>query len=260
MAWSRHRAHAGGDPEQTAGDPHQETRMKTPAAIHATTSPCTGRRALPSRTQSPARWLAGGCRIAALPALLALAACGQDATPPDRAPQDLNGIARAPDPAAEPAVDPARVPVAPGAEAMLVRGGTGAGYLADAAGMALYYVEPGGAPCDEACQEVWPPVVADVPNPVAAVDLQQAAVGSVPLQQGANHVTYHGHRLYRYAGDRGAQTATGHDVQDKWGHWKLMGVDGSAGTPPAATGSTGAAPGNDRDAGRESPAPGTPTP
>jgi predicted lipoprotein with Yx(FWY)xxD motif len=144
-------------------------------------------------------------------AMLALAACGQDATPPDATPQSLEGVARAPTEDVTREVDPSRIVSAPGSEALLSRAGGDPGYLVDSAGLALYYVDGSGAPCDDACEEVWPPV----------------------LSEDANHVTYHGHRLYRYAGDRGARTATGHDVKDKWGHWMLMGIDGKPATPPA---------------------------
>jgi predicted lipoprotein with Yx(FWY)xxD motif len=163
-------------------------------------------------------------------ALLAIVACRQDATPPDASPQSIDGVARAPTEDVTREVDPSRVYAAPGSEALLSRAGGEPGYLVDSAGMALYYVDDSGAPCDQACEEVWPPVLSDQPTPVAAPDVQQPAVGSEVVEGGGNHVTYHGHRLYRYAGDRGALTATGHDVKDKWGHWRLMGVDGKPAT------------------------------
>lgn len=166
-------------------------------------------------------------------AMLALAACGQDATPPDTTPQSLEGVARAPTEDVTREVDPSRIVSAPGSEALLSRAGADPGYLVDSAGLALYYVDGSGAPCDDACEEVWPPVLSEDANPVAEAGAQQAAVGSVAVERGGNHVTYHGHRLYRYAGDRGARTATGHGVEDKWGRWMLMGIDGEPATPPA---------------------------
>jgi predicted lipoprotein with Yx(FWY)xxD motif len=166
-------------------------------------------------------------------ALVTLAACGQDATPPDADPQSLEGVARAPTEDVTREVDPSRIGAPPGSEALLSREGADPGYLVDAAGMALYCVDGSGAPCDDACEEVWPPVLSEDASPIAAPGVAQAAVGSVALERGGNHVSYHGHRLYRYAGDRGARTATGHDVQDTWGHWRLMGVDGEPATPPA---------------------------
>lgn len=164
--------------------------------------------------------------------LIALAGCGYDATPPSGGEDDIADAPRAPVEAQAPASDPSRVDSAPGMEAMLVREGGEPGYLADAAGMALYFVDESGAECDEACEQVWPPVVSAQPMPVAGPGVRQPAVASVTLESGGNHVTYRGHRLYRYAGDRGARTVTGDGVRDRWGHWRLMGIDGNAVTPP----------------------------
>lgn len=171
-------------------------------------------------------------KIAIAAAMLAMTtACGQNVTPPEESPQDVDGVSRAPAQermrAAE--VDPTRVDAAPGSEALLARSGADPGYLVDSAGMAMYYVDGSGAPCDAACEAVWPPVLSEQPNPVAAPGVQQPAVGSETVQQGGNHVTYHGNRLYRYVGDRGAGTTTGDGVQDLWGHWRLMGIDGEPG-------------------------------
>jgi len=164
-------------------------------------------------------------------ALALLAGCGYDATPPERAP----------DPAAAGAAPaaPAESTPAPAAQPLLVR--EDPGHLADASGAALYFLEGNrdGRRCDDACEQVWPPVtLASGGQPVAGPGVQQAAVGVASSQAGDGHVTYHGHPLYRYAGDRGARTTTGHDVRDEWGHWMLMGIDGSAATPSAAADAT----------------------
>lgn len=173
-------------------------------------------------------------RIAAAIALSAiLCACTQDVGPPAPAPD-------APPPYA---VDPSRVDAAPGAaEPLLMRGGGDAAYVTDAAGSALYYLEGNAdaGKCDAACQQVWPPVLSDTPRPVVAPDLQQPAVGTLQLQGGQHHVTYHGHPLYRYAGDVGATTTTGDEVDDQWGRWRLMGADGedAGGRAPAPEGAS----------------------
>ncbi|MGJ4728045.1 hypothetical protein [Luteimonas sp. SDU101] len=174
------------------------------------------------------------------PALSALAlgllvACGQDVTPPDGGATG-GEAARAPATAetAPQGVDPARIDAPPGTAATLIREGGEPGYVADASGAALYYVEGNldGSQCDQACQQVWPPVMLTRgDSPVAGPGLEQTAVGTLQTPAGDHHLTYHGHPLYRYVGDRGARTTTGHDVQDDWGHWRLAGVDGKPAQP-----------------------------
>ncbi len=169
-------------------------------------------------------------------ALASLVACGQDITPPDGG---ATGGEAARAPVGTETAPGGSEPVAPsaaaGSETLTLEGGE-TGYLADASGAALYYLEGNtdGSKCDDACQQVWPPVMlASGDAPVAGAGLQQPAVATLQTPSGAHHVTYHGKPLYRYAGDRGARTTTGHDVQDDWGHWKLAGVDGGAASPPA---------------------------
>ncbi|WP_368563846.1 hypothetical protein [Pseudoxanthomonas sp. UTMC 1351] len=61
------------------------------------------------------------------------------------------------------------------------------------------------------------------PTPVGVVALKTS-----PLSGGRHHLSYNGHPLYRYAGDRGAGRTTGHGVEDKWGNWHLMSIEGNA--------------------------------
>jgi predicted lipoprotein with Yx(FWY)xxD motif len=160
--------------------------------------------------------------------VLMLGACGYDATPPDRPPDD----------AAPPAAASVTDTPAPGAGSdMLDAAGGASGHLTDASGAALYFLSGDTDPgrCNEGCQQVWPPVMAQSATPAASPRVQQALVGTLQVGQGGHHVTYQGHPLYRYAGDRGARTTTGHGVEDEWGRWQLMGVDGSPAQPPAAS-------------------------
>lgn len=169
-------------------------------------------------------------------ALALLAGCGYDATPPGE-----------PERSAQPAA-PGTPAAAGGADAgppagpMLVREGE-PGHLADASGAALYYLEGNldGSQCDDACEQVWPPVTSEQAVPPTAEGVDRSAVATLQGRDGRRHVTYEGHPLYRYAGDRGARTTTGDDVQDEWGHWKLVTLDGTGETgstdAPAGTAS-----------------------
>src|SRR5690554_6279222 len=165
-------------------------------------------------------------------ALALLAGCGYDATPPDTQAER----------AAEPAAPATPSPTAASAsgQPLLVRQG-GPAHLADASGAALYYLEGNldGSQCDDACEQVWPPVTSEQAIPPAAEGVDRSAVATLQGRDGRRHVTYEGHPLYRYAGDRGARTTTGDDVQDEWGHWKLVTLDGGSGDAGSASAPAG---------------------
>jgi predicted lipoprotein with Yx(FWY)xxD motif len=103
-------------------------------------------------------------------------------------------------------------------------------YLIDNASNALYFLEgnQNGEKCDAACQEVWPPVTASGGRTSAGEGARAEMLKTSPLSGGRYHLSYNGHPLYRYAGDRGAGRTTGHEVEDKWGKWHLMSVEGRA--------------------------------
>ncbi|TKS54845.1 hypothetical protein E4582_08785 [Luteimonas yindakuii] len=107
--------------------------------------------------------------------------------------------------------------------------GTGPGYLTDGAGQALYVLDGnvGGDRCDAACEEAWPPVLADGATPRADPRIGSGGAGTLPRNDGTRHVTYEGQPLYRYAADAGAGRTAGDGVEDQWGRWSLVRVDGA---------------------------------
>lgn len=164
--------------------------------------------------------LAGGLLAAAA----ALSACGSDVAAP-RADDDPAATAQVPLPAVEPPggtglpqgdprVEPARLAVS----------STTPLYLVDASGAALYFLaEPAsGQACDSVCEDAWPPVLANDAEAAAGEGVDAGMVGSTRRPDGAHHVTYAGHALYRYAGDAGAGRNSGHGVSDRWGQWSLI--------------------------------------
>lgn len=139
--------------------------------------------------------------------------------------------------AGNPGVPPGAAPVTD-TTLMVASEGASQPYLADNAGSALYTLEGSDEPgaCTDACQEAWPPllVVGDA-MPTVGPQLQAGMAGTVPREDGAVQVTYNGHPLYRYAADTGAGRVAGHDVQDQWGEWYLVGPDGELLPDGAAT-------------------------
>lgn len=138
---------------------------------------------------------------------------------------------------AETELRPARTPTPPRGSGMqqgdgsdtaiLAMSGTPSSHLVDGAGSAVYVLagnEDGGK-CDAVCEEVWPPVMAHDQQPSGGAGVDSARIGTLE-REGRIHVTYGGSPLYRYAGDAGADRTTGAGVDDQWGSWSLVGLDG----------------------------------
>jgi predicted lipoprotein with Yx(FWY)xxD motif len=111
----------------------------------------------------------------------------------------------------------------------LAMSGTPSSHLVDGAGSAVYVLggNTDGSRCDQACQEVWPPVMAHDAQPVPGPGVEASRLGTLE-RDGRSHVTYGGQPLYRYAGDTAAGRTTGAGVEDQWGKWSLVGLDGQA--------------------------------
>lgn len=124
--------------------------------------------------------------------------------------------------------DPMAQPGLGDGNVVLSMSGTASSHLVDGAGSSVYVLEGNtdGARCDAACEEAWPPVLTDDARPTGAAGVEQGRIGT--LDRGdRTHVTYGGQPLYRYAGDGGANRTAGDGVQDQWGTWSLVGLDGS---------------------------------
>lgn len=121
-----------------------------------------------------------------------------------------------------------QVPAAAGnADTVLAMSGTPSSHVVDGAGSAVYLLagNADGSLCDRACEEVWPPVMAHDRSPTAGTGVEAARIGTLE-REGRLHVTYGGQPLYRYAGDMGANRTAGAGVEDQWGQWSLVGLDG----------------------------------
>jgi len=133
---------------------------------------------------------------------------------------------------------PEAAPVAPAGEpadrprALLAVSDAQPPHLTDDAGQAVYTLAGNrqGERCDAACEEAWPPVVAQDAQPAAGPGVPQGAIATMPRADGGHHATYRGEPLYRYAADQGAGRTAGDGVEDQWGRWSLVRID------PAGTG------------------------
>lgn len=107
-------------------------------------------------------------------------------------------------------------------------GGKSETILTDAKGMTLYYFTPDtttkGACVSSACMTNWPAVVfTGTGQPTAAAQLP-GTLGTLQVS-GANQVTYNGHLLYTFIGDKAPGDTTGNG---KGGVWFVATTDLSA--------------------------------
>jgi predicted lipoprotein with Yx(FWY)xxD motif len=98
------------------------------------------------------------------------------------------------------------------------------GVIVDQSGCALYLNTNDTATstaCDTACEQTWIPVTG--PAEVRGTGLDQSKVGTFQRPSGKTQVTYNGHQLYRFIGDRAPGEAKGQGID---GIWWLVGANG----------------------------------
>ena len=101
-------------------------------------------------------------------------------------------------------------------------------YLVDQSGRTLYlFVADTGSTstCSGACAGYWPPLTgtAKAGGSVAAAQLATSA-----RSDGTKQVTYAGHPLYYFAGDKSAGATAGQGIDGYGAKWWVVGVDGKA--------------------------------
>ena len=117
-------------------------------------------------------------------------------------------------------------------------------HLADAYGRALYLLEADGkgkSTCNDDCAQTWPPLRPPSGFPFAAgAAVRPHLIAIIGRRDGSPQVTYNGHPLYLYAGDRGSREASGQGLQDQWGRWYLVTPQGTKLQSRAQSDSVGA--------------------
>ncbi len=88
--------------------------------------------------------------------------------------------------------------------------------LANSQGMTLYYFDPDATDsvsCTGSCATNWPPLVS---NGAPVADGSLSGTLGVIADANGHQVTYNGHPLYTYAGDKAPGDATGDGKLGKW--------------------------------------------
>jgi predicted lipoprotein with Yx(FWY)xxD motif len=119
--------------------------------------------------------------------------------------------------------------------------------LVDANGRTLYLFQadrPDVSTLSQAGLAVWPAFTSGG-TPQATGGATAADLGTIAGPGGARQVTYHGHPLYYYVGDRQGGSTSGQGLNQFGGLWYVLSPSGSAITSappaaaPAAEGATG---------------------
>jgi predicted lipoprotein with Yx(FWY)xxD motif len=79
--------------------------------------------------------------------------------------------------------------------------------------------------CYDICAETWLPVLAKG-HPGSGIGIDVAEAATIPRRDGAKQVTYKGHPLYHYAGDKADRDANGQGLDLFGGEWHVLTKDG----------------------------------
>ncbi|MEX2106340.1 MAG: hypothetical protein WD810_05525 [Solirubrobacterales bacterium] len=97
--------------------------------------------------------------------------------------------------------------------------------LVDSKGFTLYdfHKDKGTkSACYGACAQAWPPLLTSDGEPHPSNGASAAKLGTTERDDGTMQVTYAGHPLYTYAGDKKPGEATGHDFSSFGAQWYAL--------------------------------------
>ena len=100
--------------------------------------------------------------------------------------------------------------------------------LVDAQGRTLYLFEAdkgGKSNCEGPCATAWPPLLS-TGAPRADTGASASLLGTTARGDGTTQVTYAGHPLYYYVGDKAPGDTTGQDIDQFGAKWYVLAKDG----------------------------------
>jgi predicted lipoprotein with Yx(FWY)xxD motif len=102
--------------------------------------------------------------------------------------------------------------------------------LVDSAGHTLYsFSKDSGetSACEGACEKAWPPLLIAHGEPEPSNGAAAARLGTITRPDGTRQVTYAGHPLYGYSGDKQPGEANGNGSSAFGGTWSALKGSGS---------------------------------
>jgi predicted lipoprotein with Yx(FWY)xxD motif len=100
--------------------------------------------------------------------------------------------------------------------------------LVDARGRTLYAFDKdrkGTSTCEAACATYWPPLVART-TPHGSNGVHQSLLGHIRRRDGRRQVTYAGHPLYTFVGDKAPGQTTGQRLTNFGAEWYVLAASG----------------------------------
>jgi len=100
--------------------------------------------------------------------------------------------------------------------------------LVDARGRTLYVFEKdrgGKSACEAACAMYWPPLISRA-KPRARAGLQKSMLGVTKRPDGHRQVTYAGHPLYTFVGDKTVGQTSGEGLTNFGADWYALAASG----------------------------------
>jgi predicted lipoprotein with Yx(FWY)xxD motif len=119
-----------------------------------------------------------------------------------------------------------------GSSVALAVGTTDKGMVLTDNGRTLYTFDPDtstSSACTGACATTWPPVIGTA---APASGLTATDFGTISRSDGTKQVTYMGHPVYEFSGDKATGDTKGDGVQ---GMWHVATVSGSGGAPGSSS-------------------------
>jgi predicted lipoprotein with Yx(FWY)xxD motif len=101
--------------------------------------------------------------------------------------------------------------------------------VVDASGRTLYLFQADTGPtssCSGSCASAWPPLRA-TDSPTAGTGLNPSLLGTTPRSDGNRQVTYNGHPLYTYVGDKNPGDTNGQGLNAFGGGWFVLSPAGA---------------------------------
>jgi predicted lipoprotein with Yx(FWY)xxD motif len=154
-----------------------------------------------------------------------------------------NGSASSPASSVSPATAGGSSAATVSAATVDVHTGNGASFLTDSSGRALYLWTPDTmttSMCSSACASAWPPLTVKA-APTAGTGATASDLGTISRSDGTKQVTYAGHPLYYFAGDKAAGQTNGEGSNGFGAPWYLVAPGGqevtslSAASAPSST-------------------------
>jgi predicted lipoprotein with Yx(FWY)xxD motif len=110
--------------------------------------------------------------------------------------------------------------------------------LVDARGRTLYVFEKdrsGKSECNTACASYWPPLISGG-KPRAGTGVHKSMLGVTRRQDGRRQVTYAGHPLYTFVGDKTAGQTRGEGLTNFGAGWYVLAATGRTIQPSQSSG------------------------